>query len=104
MAAHLNAHAKPPETIRQVYKHFQKLDPRKIDHDGDLIDFRHLESSSDVSPSSLLQLPADVRQTFIDFAGGQVSETEKPVVYSVNATPGKSANLNIGSASIETVW
>lgn len=104
MAALLDAHAKPPEAIRQVYKHFQKLDPPKIDQDSDLIDSRHLSSNPDVSPSSLLQIPADVRQTFIDFAGGQVSETEKAMVYSVNAIPGKSANLNIGRAFVETVW
>lgn len=103
MAVTLDAHAKPPEAIRQVYKHFQKLSPRAVDEDSNIVDASKLNGNSNVSPLSILQLPADVRQTFIDFAGGQVSETEKPVVYSVNAIPGKSVNLNIGRAFIETV-
>ena len=101
MAHHLDAHAKPPEAIRQVYKHFQKLKPQALDQDENIIDTSLVhDAHPHLSPTSLLQLPADIRETFIDFAGVQVPETEHPKIYSVNAIPGKSANLNIGRRSV----
>jgi hypothetical protein len=100
MAGPRDAHAKPPEAIRQVYKHFQKLKPDTLDQDNSIIDTRRLREHPDVSRSDLLQLPTSVRQTFADFAGAQVSYSTMPTVYSVNAIPGKSANFNIGRAVI----
>jgi hypothetical protein len=98
MAAHLDAHAKPPDSIRQIYKHFQKLNARAVDQDDGIIDTHSLhENHPHVSPTSLPQLPANIRETFTDFAGDHVAVTEEAKVYSVNAIPGKSVNLNIGS-------
>ena len=98
MAVHLDAHAKPPDSIRQIYKHFQKLNARAVDQDDGIIDTHSLhENHPHVSPTSLLQLPANIRETFTDFAGDHVAVTEEAKVYSVNAIPGKSVNLNIGS-------
>jgi len=100
MAGPRDAHAKPPEAIRQVYKHFQKLKPSALDQDSTIIDTRQLSEHPDVSLSDLLQLPANVRRTFTDFAGTQISDSAMPAIYSVNAIPGKSANFNIGRAFI----
>ena len=98
MATHLDAHAKPPTSIRQIYKHFQKLDPRAVDQDDGIIDTQILhESHPHVSPTSLLQLPANIREIITNVVGGQITAAEEPKVYSVSAIPGKSANLNIGS-------
>ena len=98
MAITLDAHAKPPDSIRQIYKHFQKLNARAVDQDDGIIDTHSLhENHPHVSPTSLLQLPANIRETFTDFAGDHVAVTEEAKVYSVNAIPGKSVNLNIGS-------
>jgi hypothetical protein len=96
MAGPRDAHAKPPQAIREVYKHFQKLKLDAVHQDSSIIDTRELSQHPDVSPSSVLQLPTNVRQTFADFAGAQISDSTMPTVYSVNAIPGKSANLNIG--------
>ena len=101
MASSLDAHAKPPDSIRQIYKHFQKLDPRATDQDDGIIDTRLLhEKHPHVSSTSLLELPANIRETFADFVGHQLPATESAKVYSVNAIPGKSANLNIGSEAM----
>jgi hypothetical protein len=99
MASPMDAHAKPPEAIRQVYKHFQKLKPRDFDdQDNEITDTHQLhENDPRISPTGLLRLPANIRETFIDFAGSQIGETDEPTIYSVNAIPGKSADLNIGS-------
>jgi hypothetical protein len=99
MAGPRDAHAKPPEAIRQVYKHFQKLKPDAVDQDANVLDTRELSEHPDVSPSSVLKLPTNVRQTFTDFAGAQINDSAIPIVYSVNAIPGKSANFNIGRTS-----
>jgi hypothetical protein len=96
MAGPRDAHAKPPLAIREVYKHFQKLKPDAVDQDSSIIDTRELSEHPDVSLSGVLQLPTNVRQTFADFAGAQTNDSTMPTVYSVNAIPGKSANLNIG--------
>lgn len=102
MATAMDAHAKPPEAIRQVYKHFQKLNPRVFDsQDNDIIDSHQLnERHPRVSPTTSLQLPANIRDTFTEFVGAQLTDTEEPKIYSVDAIPGKSANLNIGSRSV----
>jgi hypothetical protein len=100
MAGPRDAHAKPPQAIRQVYKHFQKLKPDAVDQDASIIDTRELSEHPDVSPSSVLQLPTNVSHTFTDFAGAQINDSTTPTVYSVNAIPGKSANFNIGRTSI----
>jgi hypothetical protein len=100
MAGARDAHAKPPQAIREVYKHFQKLKLDAVDQDDTIIDTRDFSEHPDVSHSSVLQLPTNVRQTFADFAGAQISDSTMPTVYSVNAIPGKSANLNIGRAVI----
>lgn len=101
MATHLDAHAKPPEAIRQVYKYFQKLRPQALDQDENIIDTIQVhDENPHLSPTSLLQLPADLRETFIEFAGVSIPEVEQPAIYSVNAIPGKSANLNIGRRSV----
>lgn len=101
MATHLDAHAKPPEAIRQVYKHFQKLNPRAVDQDENIIDTAQIrDGHAHVSPTGLLQLPANIREAFIDFAGTEIPEITPPKIYSVNAIPGKSANLNIGRRTV----
>jgi hypothetical protein len=102
MAITMDAHAKPPEAIRQVYKHFQKLKPRAFDDENhDIIDTCQLHKKHPhVTGTSLLQLPPNIQQTFEDFVGARITETEEPVIYSVNAIPGKSANLNIGSRAV----
>lgn len=97
MATHRDAHAKPPEAIRQVYKHFQKLNPRAVGQDKNIVDTAQLhDGHPHVSSTDLLQLPVDIRETFVEFAGPQIPEITQPKIYSVNAIPGKSANLNIG--------
>jgi hypothetical protein len=100
MAGPRDAHAKPPEAIRQVYKHFQKLKPDAVDQDSIIIDTLQLRDHPGVSLSSLVQLPTNVRQAFTDFAGAQIRNSAMPAVYSVNGIPGKSANLNIGRAMV----
>lgn len=93
MAAPLDAHAKPPDAIRQIYKRYQKLTPRAFDEDADIIDTLRLQDSQHVSLSNLVQLPADIRQVFLDFAGSQTDSPDDPKVYHVDAIPGKSATL-----------
>lgn len=103
MARDLDAHAKPPDAIRQVYKHFQKLNPRHVDQDEEIIDTSRLDGNPHVTASSTLELPTNIKTTFVDFAGSQAEESEDAKVFSVNAIPGKSANLNIGRAFSEAI-
>lgn len=96
MAAPLDAHAKPPDAIRQIYKRYQKFD-----EDADIIDTLRLQDSQHVSLSNLVQLPADIRQVFLDFAGSQTDSPDDPKVYHVDAIPGKSATLTFAGHSSE---
>jgi alkylated DNA repair protein alkB family protein 1 len=38
MQHHLDPHERPPEHIRGVYKHYQKMKPRDLDLDVDIVD------------------------------------------------------------------
>ncbi|KAI4605090.1 hypothetical protein J4E83_010825, partial [Alternaria metachromatica] len=44
---HLDPHERPPDSIRNVYKKYQKMKAKDIDLDGDIIDL-----SSDAAASS----------------------------------------------------
>lgn len=40
-APQLNPHQKPPEHLRTLYKHYQKLNPADFEKDPDLVDLSH---------------------------------------------------------------
>ncbi|SMQ50032.1 unnamed protein product [Zymoseptoria tritici ST99CH_1A5] len=67
----LDAHAKPPSSLRNVYKHYHKLKPTALESHPDLIQFDGYSSSSTshVRPTRLLDLPTELRQFFSDFLG-----------------------------------
>lgn len=91
----LDAHAKPPSKLREIYKHFQKLKFTNADHHpADLLDTLNLQPPSG-SASLLerhLQLPADLRRIFSDFlqcSEDVVSLPDLRPVYEVEDMPGK---------------
>lgn len=73
-ADQLDAHEKPPEKIKNVYKTFHKLDRRSLETHPQLID----ASSGNITPhpallnSDIAILPDELQQIFEDF----LSDTE----------------------------
>jgi len=68
--ANLDAHAKPPEAIRLLYKRHQKLPVQDINTDPEVFDFQH-QSFAGCTESSL-DLSEDIQQVFSRFLGEQV--------------------------------
>lgn len=67
----LDAHAKPPSAIRELYKTLQKIDAGALDcHDG-VLDTVEVERRASIPASTGLpfELPGDTRQHFLDFLG-----------------------------------
>lgn len=71
MTVPLNAHAKPPSSLRDVYKEYHKLKPESLEKYAGLIQFdgSSSSSSSDIRPTQLMRLPAELRRTLGDFLG-----------------------------------
>lgn len=91
----LDAHAKPPAQIREVYKRFQKLSVRDLATASDLIDSRSSEGDSRLSltdSASFAQLPSDLKEIFENFAGSSCGEAQQSTVFAVNDIPGTFAS------------
>lgn len=98
-----DAHAKPPENIKQVYKRYHKSRSREIQEYSDLIEF-DLITNAPTTKIPLLReatrLPANLRQLFVDFMqsdrGGYSDSVpafnfnHETLAYQVPDLPGKS--------------
>ena len=102
--SNIDAHAKPPAAIKDVYKKFQKLDAAKLDKHPDLLDLSSNNGFDDglAQVSHIEELPCDLRQVFIDFLAPSEDQTtsqeakgdphayqQRSTVYEVEALPGK---------------
>ena len=97
---HLDPHERPPDSIRNVYKKYQKMKAKDIDLDGDIIDL-----SSDAAASSNPKVRVvkeytaeDLTAIFNSFAGeedgGKLQATDLPKsipVYEHEDMPGRTA-------------
>lgn len=100
MANSLDAHAKPPARIREVYKEFQKAKPADLEHNPSLLQFDET-SEHEHEHRGLATLPAELRQIFCDFLNsgegdalpGQDMKERK--CYEIPEIPGKSTSKNI---------
>ena len=89
MSNHLNAHAKPPDAIREVYKRYQKLDAAALNAQPDLIDPRDAKDER-LLPTNVLQLPTNLREIFTDFTGHHdTAQSPLPSVFETKDLPGK---------------
>lgn len=95
MANNLDAHAKPPARIREIYKDFQKAKPADLERNPRLLQFD--ESSKDEHElPGVAKLPAELRQVFCDFLGSRhggdllEQDTKERKCYEIPEIPGKS--------------
>jgi len=87
----LNAHAKPPTPIREVYKRFQKISAVDLATSIDVIDSSLPAEDSRLSlldQASFVQLPSGLREIFENFAGSLCNSLALSAVYAVNDIPG----------------
>jgi hypothetical protein len=72
----LHAHDRPPNSIRTIYKKYQRLDTSEVDNDPDIIDLAKLDPDN---PPASIKLwgstsSKDLRLAFDEF----VKETDSP--------------------------
>jgi hypothetical protein len=93
---HLDAHAKPQEAVKDVYKAFQRSKSTALATHPELIDrvaLGHQESDI-LTPSTTMELPSDLRRVFLDFLYTGDNSTPytvntAPQIFEVTAVPGK---------------
>ncbi|KAK6419465.1 hypothetical protein LTR95_017047, partial [Oleoguttula sp. CCFEE 5521] len=86
----LDPYAKPPETVRKIYKRLQKLSVVDISNDGDIIDVSQAsdqKSDSRLRDALLPMLQATLQETFGEFAGIRCESAKACTVYEVNDLP-----------------
>jgi alkylated DNA repair protein alkB family protein 1 len=94
MQHHLDPHQRPPERVRGVYKRYQKMKPRDLDLDADLVDpVQDMRLVGHVGTEHLAQV-------FHDFLGedsSKLSHDAEPssglAIYEHHDMPGKAARI-----------
>ena len=68
----LNAHDRPPEKVRDVYKKYLKIKLAEVDHDEDIVDLEKLDVDNLPSPFAISGFldSKDLRLAFDEFVGG----------------------------------
>ncbi|KAF2162299.1 hypothetical protein M409DRAFT_27303 [Zasmidium cellare ATCC 36951] len=89
MANDLDAHAKPPAKLREVYKEYQKLKPAALTNRPDLIQFDEDTSPSNdqVLVAKGTQLPQELRQIFLDFLSERPEHLEDIMPVRLDQSP-----------------
>lgn len=97
-----DAHAKPPDKLRQNYKRVQKSQDVDLAFDTEIIDLERISDDAQhkiVKRPSFEQLPGELHQILLDFLIGDHRTPEglplvhQPRVYEVTAIPGTSISL-----------
>ncbi|KAJ5612580.1 hypothetical protein N7510_005774 [Penicillium lagena] len=75
----LNAHDRPPEAIRQRYKHYSKISLNEIDHDPGILDLQRVDPDQLPDELTLSQYMSsqDVRLAFDDYVQGRHELTKE---------------------------
>lgn len=99
MVNKLDAHAKPPARIREVYKEFQKAKPADLERNPRLLQFGET-SKPENEHRGLATLPVELRQIFCDFLGAADAcdlpeqDMKERKCYEIPEIPGKSTHEN----------
>ena len=75
----LDAHAKPPQALRDVYKRYQKMPSKDLSNDMNVFDMhsRHMAGFNSTNDARrLLELPADIRQIIARFLSSATTSNE----------------------------
>lgn len=75
----LNAHDRPPEVIRQRYKHYSRIALTEIDHDPGILDLQRVDPDQLPDELTLSQYMSsqDVRLAFDDYVQGHHGLTKE---------------------------
>jgi hypothetical protein len=89
----LDAHAKPPSNLREVYKEYHKVKAKALETHPGLIQFDgHTDSHrNDARPADMMKLPTELRQIFEHLLGRTIAEgadSTDRTVYEVPDVPG----------------
>lgn len=72
MASHLDAHARPPEDLRQQYKHYQKASTQLLNADPDLFDTHRPNLPAYQGRNLFERAPDDLTRVYSHFLGEPV--------------------------------
>ena len=109
----LDARAKPPAVVREVYKAFQKLDVASLDADPDPIDLERYRTWTDyhhLKVSHALQVPTELCQIFAKFMESSLMANTQheprgngqPAAFESTIVPGKlPPNIYLSSTTSE---
>ena len=91
----LDAHARPPDIIKKVYKRYQKLTLEAIQSDPTVLDFRRgLTNEQQCKIRKVDTVPSSLIKTACSYLGPTEAHTdaascEDSPVYETDAVPGK---------------
>lgn len=93
-----NAHAKPPQQLREIYKHFQKLEQEALDPSHDILNFsKHDQNARNRFRADETEWSVNLNAAFQTFSGldklslnGTAQNSAAPKVVECKQVPGKS--------------
>ena len=95
----LDAHEKPPNHLRSLYKRYQHCSAEELEHDSDVIDIQRVHEN----PLQLLQkakFPIDTGIAFANFHGSPIKHSQpldhcsQTFAFEVTNIPGRLINSN----------
>ncbi|KAK4508410.1 hypothetical protein PRZ48_002148 [Zasmidium cellare] len=89
MANDLDAHAKPPARLREVYKEYQKLKPSALDDSPNLIQFDNdaRPSNDQVVEDKSVRLPNELREILSEFLSEHTDHSRNGIPFELKQTP-----------------
>ena len=85
----LDAHARPPESLRVRFKNMQKLSPDAIDDDPEILDFNKPESTAAQTTCKEFAISrSSLRDATSAFLGKADAPTNSPMAFEINSCPG----------------
>jgi hypothetical protein len=104
----LDAHARPPEVLRQQYKHYQKASIHALDNDPDLFDISRPNLSACSDRNFLHHPPDDIINIYSTFLSEPVDtlppSVESARLYEHPDLPGMTLSENGSQNSFLSLW
>lgn len=89
MTAHRDAHARPPDDLRLLYKRYQKASNQALDTDPDLFDALRSPMAPFDHPDLLQTSPEHIDHVYSRFLGSHSDVAIQPQVYEHPSVPGR---------------
>ena len=95
--SHLDAHERPPEALRLLYKKYQKIKPLELAQDLDVLDFAQRPETKSTQHVKIVRFIASCGLNFTNTSEVESPESDRPIeAYESDRLPGPLDLFSLG--------